>query len=302
MHSIGLPLTLVLLSACTAWSSALASEDYDNCTGFIDSLPAIVATQGTWCLRKDLSTGMTSGRAIDIATNNVTLDCNDFKIGGLAAGLGTFSIGVFAEDRFNTTVRNCRIRGFRIGIVLQGQGGGYKVEDNYLEGSRSLGMFIAGAGSMIRSNRVIDSGGSTVSALAVEAGIQVGGTGDVDVIDNHVSGVRPPSGSSRSAAGIYYASGSAGGSIIGNRVSGLVPPGSGRGLGIRSFGSQSLPKRIVVSGNILKGSGSSAIDDTAIECFGSGDSNAISVGNVLIGFDAAYQGCSPGDDSVNPNF
>ena len=82
-------LACLLLAAAAAMlppASALAAESYDNCTGFIDSLPATVSTQGTWCLRANLSTAMASGDAIAVAANNVTLDCNDFKIGGLAAG------------------------------------------------------------------------------------------------------------------------------------------------------------------------------------------------------------------------
>ncbi len=71
---------------------AHAAESYDNCTGFIDSVPATITTQGTWCLRKNLATNITTGNAITIATNNVTIDCNDFKIGGLAAGSASRAI------------------------------------------------------------------------------------------------------------------------------------------------------------------------------------------------------------------
>ncbi|HEY0661023.1 MAG TPA: hypothetical protein VGD21_06870 [Lysobacter sp.] len=61
-----------------------AAESYDNCTGFIETLPATISTQGTWCLKHDVGTAITEGNAVTIAANNVTLDCNDFKIGGLA--------------------------------------------------------------------------------------------------------------------------------------------------------------------------------------------------------------------------
>ena len=56
-------------------TSAYAAQSYDSCAGFIDSLPATITTQGTWCLRGDLATSVTSGNAITIATNNVTIDC-----------------------------------------------------------------------------------------------------------------------------------------------------------------------------------------------------------------------------------
>src|SRR6185369_2787721 len=73
--------------------AASAAESYDNCTGFITTLPAVITTQGTWCLKQDLATAITSGNAITINTGNVTIDCNDFKLGGMSAGLATQAIG-----------------------------------------------------------------------------------------------------------------------------------------------------------------------------------------------------------------
>jgi len=40
---------------------------------------------------------MTSGNAITIATNNVVLDLNSFKLGGLSAGLGTNANGIYCR-------------------------------------------------------------------------------------------------------------------------------------------------------------------------------------------------------------
>ncbi len=296
-------LSLVLAALLAPPLPARAAEDYDNCTGFVDSLPAVISTQGTWCLRADLSTAITSGHAIEITTNNVTLDCNDFKLGGLAAGRGTLARGVQATGRFNISVRNCRIRGFRIGVSLLGSGAGHVVEDNHVEGSTSLGMFIVGAGSVVRRNRIVDSGGSTVSAVPVEAGLHV--VNGVDVVANRVSGVRvfPIEGINgvipRAAAGINAVN-NAGGSIIGNRISGVLPVGSERGFGIRNFATEG-PATSIVSGNILMGSRLQAIDDAAIACAGNGEPDAVSVDNVLIGFDIAIQGCSVGNNSVNSN-
>ena len=48
-----MPATLVLALAAAA-PAAQAAESYDNCTGFIDSLPATISTHGVWCLRKNL--------------------------------------------------------------------------------------------------------------------------------------------------------------------------------------------------------------------------------------------------------
>src|SRR6185369_13051491 len=98
---------LVFVWLGVAPSLVRAAESYDNCVGFVDSVPAVIATQGTWCLRHDLSTAITAGNAITIATNNVIIDCNDFKLGDLSAGAGTQAVGVQATDRLNTTVRHC---------------------------------------------------------------------------------------------------------------------------------------------------------------------------------------------------
>src|SRR4249919_759306 len=91
---------IVLLAVCMLAGlpqTARAAESYDNCTGFITSVPAVITTQGTWCLKNDLSTALTGIVAIKINTNNVTIDCNDFKLGGTAGGMGTGSLGIVAE-------------------------------------------------------------------------------------------------------------------------------------------------------------------------------------------------------------
>ena len=124
--------------------TAVAAESYDNCTGFVDSLPAVISSQGTWCLRKDLATPVGTGVAIDIRTNNVTLDCNDFKIGGLAAGSGTRTNGIGATGRSNITVRHCSVRGFFHGIKLDGAG--HLIEHNLLDRSTWMGISVAGDG------------------------------------------------------------------------------------------------------------------------------------------------------------
>src|SRR5690606_14004821 len=82
-------------------SPANAAETYNTCAGFIDSVPATISKQGVWCLRKNLTTNVTLGYAITIATNTATIDCNGFKIGGLAAGNGAVTAGVYADNRQN---------------------------------------------------------------------------------------------------------------------------------------------------------------------------------------------------------
>ena len=48
-----------------ASSPAAVAETYNTCTGFIDALPAVITTQGIWCLRQNLDTSATSGNMIE---------------------------------------------------------------------------------------------------------------------------------------------------------------------------------------------------------------------------------------------
>lgn len=180
--------TLIALSLT---GPAQAARSYDNCTGYITSLPTVITTQGTWCMNKDLSTSLASGNAITINTNNVILDCNDFKLGNLLAGQDTHMVGIYSLNKLNHTVRNCNVRGFQIGVLLgtepEANGGGHIVEGNRLEASRMLGITVSGAGSIVRNNHVVDTGEGDPAAGDQAIGISV--ALGVDVVDNIVDGV-----------------------------------------------------------------------------------------------------------------
>lgn len=195
--------TLIALSLT---GPAQGARSFDNCSGYINALPAVITTQGTYCMNKDLSTTLSSGAAVTILTNNVILDCNDYKLGNLGAGVDTHMIGIYSLNRLNHTVRNCNVRGFQNGILLgtepEATGGGHIVEDNRLEASRMLGIAVSGAGSIVRNNRVVDTGEGDPEAGDSAIGISV--ALGVDVVDNTVDGVtnfRRPTGAQ--VRGIY---------------------------------------------------------------------------------------------------
>src|SRR5688572_6542302 len=127
-----------LLLLATLALVAPAHAETVNCIP-INSLPATLTTQGVYCLKQDLSTPIATGNAITVAVNNVTLDCNGYKLGGLAAGSATRTNGVFAQDRLNVVVRNCNIRGFYAGVWMQG-GASHVVEGNRMEGNTYAGV------------------------------------------------------------------------------------------------------------------------------------------------------------------
>jgi parallel beta-helix repeat protein len=143
--------------------AAPAAAETTNCMNIV-SLPAVLSAQGVYCLKQDLATNMTSGAAITINNNNITIDFNGFKLGGLGGGQGTQASGVYALGRNNITLRNGNIRGFKTGIYLNGSNGGpesgHLVENNLVDSSTSTGIFAAGSGVTIRGNRVVNTGPS----------------------------------------------------------------------------------------------------------------------------------------------
>lgn len=217
----------LLITGGLAFSGlAQAAESYDNCNNFIDSLPATISTQGVWCLRKDVSTGIASGNAIRITTNNVTIDCNGFKIGGLAGGPASRAKGIHAEARQNITVRGCGIRGFDIGINIIG-GAGHLVERNRLDHNLSVGIVVgtmfgpATENSVVRNNLVFDTGSPTVDSAG---GISSNGA---DVIGNTISGVFAKS--AGLVAGVFTGSGAL---VRGNRIRGIEATETGTAYGV----------------------------------------------------------------------
>lgn len=169
-----------------------ASGETRQCTE-IATVPTTLSTPGVYCLKKDLSTAITSGVAIGIAANDVTLDCNGFKLGGLAAGPSSFAKGISASGttcRKRVTVRSCNVRGFHIGINLLGScgggsadGEGHRVLDNRLDGNLYTGIQVNGPGAQVLRNRVANTGGASGQQYAT--GIIASG----DVIGNTVDRV-----------------------------------------------------------------------------------------------------------------
>jgi hypothetical protein len=255
----------LLVGLCAMPRPARAAASYDNCTGFITSLPSVIDTPGIWCLKQDLATAMSSGTAILINSDNVTIDCNNYKLGGLAAGEGTQAWGIGEFERRNITIRRCNVRGFYYAIVLSDSNlanGGHLIEDNRLDNNTAYGIVIAGNGSIVRRNLINDTGFTTLDG----GGQAINANGWVDILDNTVAGVTATSTFSPRAISVSNDSGS----IIGNRVSGVVG-GSGP-VGIEA----SFSSNATIRDNNLSGTGIGS--GTGIYCQ---DSNGVAKDNVV---------------------
>jgi hypothetical protein len=281
-------LVLLTLSLLAAPGGARAAQSYDNCAGFITSIPVVISTPGTWCLKQDLATAIITGKAIDIQADNVTIDCNDFKLGGLAAGAGTATYGIYANNRINATVRHCNIRGFYFGVEFTGVGGsGHTVEDSRFDGNTYIPMLVQGDGSVVRRNRVFDSGESTIANYAYGIYTQ----GAVDVLDNTVSGVTARIGGNGGAVGIQTET-AASRRIIGNAVRGLAKDGTGPAFGIYNSASD----RLTVRDNDLVGD-----NDVASEGIRCNNSSGRAMDNTISGFGGAIIICNDsGGNTVIP--
>jgi hypothetical protein len=198
-----------------------------NCTP-ITSVPATITAQGIYCLTGNLSTSQTSGNAITINANNVTLDFNGWKVGGQAAGTSTQTNGIFSSAN-NVTIKNGIVRGFYVGIDLNGSG--EVVRDMLVDQNTAIGIYITGLGALVEHNRLVDTGGSTASDSTW--GIAVAGSGST-VSDNVVSDVTATD--AGVAYGIYVTGSNS--TARGNTVSNdALPTGGGSSVGIEAFQS-----------------------------------------------------------------
>jgi hypothetical protein len=275
---------LGLLLAAAVTPCAYAAQSFDNCTGVISSLPATISTQGTWCLKSNLITGIAQGNAITITANNVTIDCNDYKVGGLPAGDATNANGIFANGRLNTTVRNCGIRGFQYAIHLAGPTtSGTLIENNRLDNNTYRAIEIEGGGHVIRGNRIVDTGGRPNSTSTV--GIYVNGS-ESQISENLISGLTVSN-----TGGLVMGIAAMGGTseISRNMVSGLVPnQGINRAVTVGSSRASAVRGNTILSNPSISGSAITA--NAANLC---SDNKVIGYSYTFVG------GCTNGGNNSN---
>jgi hypothetical protein len=230
---------LALMAACCAIRPAAA--EIQDCTN-ITSVPTVITTQGVYCLKQHVTSSIASGAAITVMSNNVTIDCNDFKVGNLAAGPANTASGILAEGRMNVEVHHCSVRGFERGI--QFTDGLYVVEDSHFDNNTDVGISVGGDGSAVRRNEIVDTGGDANAGVQVFAAIHT--DGDADIVDNLIDGVVATVDSDGTTYGIK-ADNMDSGVISGNRVRNLAPDGSGHRRGIWNMDGN----RVTVEGNTI---------------------------------------------------
>lgn len=185
----------------------------------IATLPAVINSPGVYVLQSDFEINLQSGAALTIAADNVVIDFNGHTISNTQAGAATGAYGIYSLDRANVTVRNGRIKGFNVGVFLNGSDPlscGNLVEEMHVDRATSCGIYLFGAHSMVRRCEVSKIGGSSLATNKFNAGIAVSGVG-ARILDNDVSEVGSPAAGSFPAVGLYLRDGD--GFAVGNRAS-----------------------------------------------------------------------------------
>ena len=218
-------------------AASSASAEVVDCTP-IETVPVVITVQGIYCLKHDLVTSITSGTAILVNTNNVTIEMNGFKLGGLGGGTSTTAYGIASYSRQNVTVRNGTVRGFYNNVYLLG-GLGHIVEDLRLDNARGNGLFLAGTNLIARNNFITNTGdgaGSSAAGIYVDSGYHV------SIIGNIIGSVSETS--SSNGIRVEFAEQS---SIDSNEIHGIVGGGTKNGIYIGGGVSNVLRNNIVTT-------------------------------------------------------
>jgi len=272
------------LGLAAAIFTGTAKAETINCTE-ITAIPMVITVQGVYCLKGNLATGLTVGNMIDIQANNVTIDFNGFKLGGLAGGAGTLAKGVFAQNRKNITIRNGAIRGFFYGISLEqsvaGISSGHLIEDMLLDGNRFEGIQVSGSNIVVRRNRVVNTGSGTSGNQAF--GIGVNAARNAVIADNLVSGTSE----NTTARGIMVINSTLI-EVRGNTILDTKDALGTGGIDIR------VSSDVTVIGNRILNVTTSA--DVGI----STSSGVNCIGNTIAGFATAFTGCDFAAGNMGP--
>lgn len=193
----------------------------------ISTLPYVVTAGGSYVLKHSFKLNMSSGNAIEIKADNVTIDLLGYTVDNQGAGTGTTANGVYSTGFTNIKIKNGRISGFNTGIHLSPGSGpltdnycGYIVEGIAASANTDFGVQVNGLGNIVRNNQVIGS----------RTGIMVGRVGQSTVINNDIH---------ETETGIMISANS--GSVIdNNRIGRRILAGSSISIGISVSDSASV--------------------------------------------------------------
>lgn len=311
LHMFKALMTLTVLTPMILAGAARAETT--DCTEIV-SLPATLAVSGVYCFKQDLATTQTSGAAITVAANSVTIDMNGWKLGGLGAGPTTNAYGIEVDNRKNFTLRNGTIRGFFYAVDITDAGGstGHLVEDMLLDANVYVGLRVEGSNFQIRRNAITNTAATTNHAV----GIAASGKGAV-ISDNLISSVSGVFAFGSSPRGLSI-SGLSHSTVERNTIASVTSGTSGQGILVTGSSSN-----VVLQGNKVLELGSAAmvgiqvtnsnmitlLENVVTNAMltasagigvGSGGTNVFCVRNLVEGFTTAIQPCAFESGNLTP--
>jgi len=161
------PLIIAVLVVFSVPSHAVAAGGKT-----ITKLPYVIKKPGVYVLAKNLTTPLTSGAAIVVNADGVTIDMKGFGIRYVPAtpGVATVATGIYCEGFSHLTIRNGCVEGFSWGIRVTSDPMAV-IEDITLRTTRTHGIFLMSHAAVIRRCSVLDTTNSSsvvgISALGV---------------------------------------------------------------------------------------------------------------------------------------
>src|SRR5262249_2449239 len=136
----------------------------DTCLPIL-AVPITIATPGSYCLVRTVSTPIRAGAAITLAADGISLDLKGFTLAG-PGGVRSQAVGVFADQHKNLSVSNGTVRGFLAGVLFSQQPPyttpqGLSVDKLKALANFEAGIWLEGQGSNVTHSTVMATGRST---------------------------------------------------------------------------------------------------------------------------------------------
>lgn len=159
----------------------------------ISKVPFTIKRAGSYVLKRDLTFTPSTGTAITIAVDDVTVDLGGHVLAN-TAGAATTAWGISADGRSSITVRNGTIRGFHRGIYLNKAGETesrrHLVTGVSVDRCTAIGIFLGGPSCTVRDCTVTETGGTEVQGVSQSYGILIEGN-EATIVGNDVLDTTP---------------------------------------------------------------------------------------------------------------
>jgi hypothetical protein len=170
----------LLPAACLLLAAPLSSLAETNQCSVITALPATLSNPGVYCINQDLALAGSTGNAVTIMADSVTLDLNGHALRSNATA-NTATTGVTLNGHKYFTIIDGTIAGFGNGIDVQSsataRARGGLIADVKVQRSVAAGIGVDCDGCVVRNNLVTDTiVPASISGFSA-LGISVSGTG-----------------------------------------------------------------------------------------------------------------------------